>query len=130
MAELYLIRRRWTRKKITNFEIILMNLAIADLLVAVGMLAASSYGMALSETKLNSVMSLIIVLVLILGVVSSIFYVVSFPKFSYLYRRKREVLIGVSSDTKLNSVMSMIIVMGRILGVEFMQYSCKANKLS
>ena len=58
-----------------------MNLAIADLLVAVGMLAASTYGMASSNTKLNSAISVTIVVVLILGVVSSIFYVVSLQIF-------------------------------------------------
>ena len=58
-----------------------MNLAVADLLVAVGMLGVTSYGMSTSDTKLNTVMSVIIVLVLILGVVSSIFYVVSLQIF-------------------------------------------------
>ena len=77
IIELHLIRLRWTSKKITNFEIILMNLALADLLAGVGMLAASLFGMLSGTSRHKYELLAIIVVVLILGVVSSIFYVVS-----------------------------------------------------
>ena len=77
VIELHLIRLRWTSKKITNFEIILMNLALADLLAGLGMLAASSFGMLSGASRHKYALLATIVVVLILGVVSSIFYVVS-----------------------------------------------------